>query len=406
MEVKISVPEVVELIKGLQSNPAGIFEIIGMNVQKDVGAYLTNLMKAELTHCLGREEYERGEGDANHRNGNYCRTFCIKGIGDVEVRVPRDRNGEYQTQVLPRSKRYEERIADDLSIMYLTGISTRTLSLLSKRLIGRSISHEEISKANVELTDAVERWRTRDLSAERIKYMYIDGVLFKMRSGRHIERIPVLVAIGVTVDGSKIVLGMQSGDKESATSWREFFLDLKRRGLDATTVQLGVMDGLAGLETVFRDEFSKAKVQRCQVHVARNVIAKVPNKLKQEVADDLRSIFYASSKGKADEFYGEFKKKWDKEIPSAVKSLSQSVESCLTYLSFPETEWISLRTTNLIERLNKEFRRRTKSMEIVAGEHACYRLLVFIALKMELHWRTSKVGTVRPNLPFYGIHTK
>lgn len=406
MEIKVSVPEVMELIKGLQSNPSGIFEMIGMNVQKDVGTYLTNLMKAELTHCLGREEYERGGGEANHRNGSYCRAFCIKGIGEVEVRVPRDRNGEYQTQVLPRGKRYEERISEDLSIMYLTGISTRTLSLLSKRLIGRSISHAEVSQASGELTEAVERWRTRDLSKERIKYIYIDGVIFKMRSGRHVERVPVLVAIGVTADGAKIVLGLQGGDKESATSWREFFRDLKSRGLDGATVQLGVMDGLSGLESVFRDEFGGAKVQRCQVHVARNVLVKAPHRLKQEVADDLRSIFYASTREKADEFYRTFVEKWDKEIPSAVRSLSQSVESCLTYLSFPQEDWISLRTTNVIERLNKEFRRRTKSMEIVAGENACYRLLVFISLKLELHWRTSKVGTVRPNLPFFGIHTK
>ena len=296
MEVKISVPEVVELMKGLQEKPSGILEMIGMTVHKDVGTYLTNLMKAELTHCLGREEYERTGGEANHRNGSYSRTFCIKGIGEVEVRVPRDRAGEYQTQVLPRGKRYDERLADDLSILYLSGVSTRTLSLLSKRLIGRRISHEEISQANVELTEAVERWRTRDLSAEKIKYIYVDGVVFKMRSGRHIERIPVLVAIGVAVDGSKIVLGLQGGDKESATSWREFFRDLKARGLDGSTVQLGIMDGLPGLESVFRDEFGCAKVQRCQVHVARNVLAKAPRKLKQKVADDLRSIFYESSR--------------------------------------------------------------------------------------------------------------
>ena len=406
MKIKISVPEVVNLIKELQSNPARIFEMIGMNVQKDVGADLTNLMKAELTHFLGRGEYERGNGDANHRNGSYPRGFCIKGIGEVGVKVPRDRNGEYQTQVLPRGKRYEERITEDLSIMYLTGISTRTLALLSKRLIGRKISHAEVSEANRELTEAVERWRNRDLSEEKIKYLYIDGVNFKMRSGRAIENVPVLVVIGVTEERIKIIVGLQSGDKESATNWREFFRDLKSRGLDSSLIQLGIMDGLSGLEMVFREEFPHARVQRCQVHVARNVLAKVPRKLKQTVADDLRSIFYASSKEKAEEFYREFQERWGKEIPSAVKSLSQSIDSCLTYLSFPQEEWISLRTTNVIERLNKEFKRRIKSMEIVAGEHACYRLLAFISLKMEMNWRNMRVGKVRPNIPFYGIHTK
>jgi putative transposase len=406
MELKISVPELVNLFKEIQEKPSRLFEMVSMNVQKEVGNYLTTLMDAELTHHLGRQRYERGSGITNHRNGRYSRKFCIKGIGEVGVQVPRDREGEYQTNVLPRSKQYEERIAEDLSIMYLTGISTRTLGLLSRRLIGRSISHEEVSKANRELTGAVERWRNRDLSNEKIKYLYVDGVNFTMRTGKSIEPVPVLAAIGVTEEGTKLVAGLQSGDKESATNWREFFRDLKSRGLDGSSVTLGIMDGLSGLEKVFKEEFKNAKVQRCQVHVARNVLAKVPHKLKQSIADDLRSIFYASSKEKAENFYKVFVEKWDQEVPSAVKSLSQSIDSCLTFFSFSEEEWISLRTTNVIERLNKEFKRRTKSMEIVAGEDACYRLLAFISLKMELSWRTTKVGKVRPNLPLYQIYTK
>lgn len=214
------------------------------------------------------------------------------------------------------------------------------------------------------------------------------------------------MAIGVTTEGTKLVAGLQSGDKESATSWREFFRDLKSRGLNGSQIRLGIMDGLSGLEIVFREEFPNAKVQRCQVHVSRNVLAKVPQKLKAEVADDLRSIFYASSKEKAEDFYKEFHDKWEKEIPSAVKSLRQAIDACLTFFSFPQEQWISLRTTNVIERLNKEFKRRTKSMEIVAGEDACYRLLAFISLKMELSWRTTRVGKERPNLPLYQIYTK
>ena len=166
------------------------------------------------------------------------------------------------------------------------------------------------------------------------------------------------------------------------------------------------MDGLSGLEKVFEEEFPNANVQRCQVHVARNVLAKVPHKIKKEVADDLRSIFYASSKQKADEFYKTFNEKWEKEIPSAVKSLNQSIDACLTFFKFPEEEWTSLRTTNIVERLNKEFKRRTKPMEIVAGENSCYRLLAYISLKMELSWRANPVGKVRPNLPLYQIYTK
>ena len=400
MKVQISVPEVMNMIKEIQTKPEQIFEMIRVDIRKNVGAYLSELMDTELTGFLGRDRYEHGQGEVNHRNGSYHRNFALKGIGEVDVRVPRDRQGTYKTEIIPRSKQYEDEIRQDLSMMFLTGVSTRSLSMLSKRLLGRKISPGEISKSNKELIDAVEQWRNRDLSNEKIKYLFLDGVNFDMRIDGSIEKVSVLAAIGVTEDNQKRVLGFQSGDKESAPNWREFFKDLKKRGLDGSKVVLGVMDGLSGLEKVFKEEFPKAKVQRCQVHVSRNVLAKVPQKRKKVVADEMRSIFYASSKQKAMEFFNAFKKRWEKELPSAVKCLENSIESCLTFFNCPEEEWVSLRTTNIIERLNKEFKRRTKPMEIVAGENACYMLLAFISLKMELHWRSNPIGRVRNNLPF------
>jgi putative transposase len=272
---------------------------------------------------------------------------------------------------------------------------------MSERLIGRSISASEVSNASKELTEAVERWRERDLSRESFKYIFVDGVFFPMRIDGTIERVAVLVAIGVTESGHRMVLGLQAGDKESASNWREFFKDLKRRGLNGSSVTLGVMDGLPGLERIFKEEFVKAKVQRCQVHVSRNVLAKVPRKLKKVIGDEIRSIFYASSRQKAMEFFDQFKGRWEKELPSAVKCLENSLEACLTYLGFPEEEWICLRTSNVIERVNKEFKRRTKPMEILAGERSCYTLLAFICLKMELKWRSKPIGKVAKNLPFF-----
>jgi putative transposase len=401
MKVEISVPEVVSIFKEIQGQPDKIFEMIRVDIRQSVGKYLSEFMEMELTRFLGREPYERIDGNVNHRNGSYPREFTMKGIGKVGVRVPRDREGDFNTQIIPRSKRYEDEVIQDLSMMFLTGVSTRTLSMMSERLIGQKVSPTEVSNASKELIEAVEKWRNRDLSKESIKYMFLDGVNFAMRIDGSIEIVPVLVAIGVTGTGHKKVLGFQSGDKESAPTWREFFRDLKKRGLNGDHMVLGVMDGLPGLEKVFKEEFPKAKVQRCQVHVARNVLAKVPRKLKKAVADDLRSIFYASSKQKAMEFFNLFKAKWEQDLPSAVKCLESSIDACLTFFICPDEEWISLRTTNIIERLNKEFKRRTKPMEIVAGENACYMLLAFISLKMELTWRTTPIGKVRKNLPFF-----
>jgi len=397
----MSLTEVREIFNIIQVEPGKILDVLRVDIKEKVGSYLSELMKIELTHFLGREPYERSDKDANHRNGSYERSFTMKDIGEIEVEVPRDRNGEFSTKVLPRSKRYEDTIRHDLSMMYLMGISTRSLSMISKKLLGRKVSPQEVSNAHKELTEAVDSWRNRDLSDEGIKYLFIDGVNFRMRVKGSVELVCVLVVIGVNRSGYRLVVGLQAGDKESASNWREFFKDLKRRGLKAEDVILGVMDGLPGLEKVFEEEFPKAKVQRCQVHVSRNVLAKVPKKLKKTVADDVRSIFYASSKNKAKSFFKKFKDKWEKDLPSATRCLENSIDSCLAYLNFPEEEWISLRTTNIVERLNKEFKKRTRSMEIVAGENACYKLLAFICLKMELHWRTRPIGKVLKILPFF-----
>ncbi|ETX03602.1 MAG: transposase (plasmid) [Candidatus Entotheonella factor] len=399
MKIEVSVPEIVSIFKEIQTQPEQLFDLIRSDVRQCVGPYLSDMMEVELTQFLGREPYERTDKPCNHRNGCYGRKFTLKGIGQVDVKIPRDRQGEFQTQVIPRSKQYEDQLRQDLSLMFLTGINTRTLSMMSTRLIGRRVSPTEVSNANKELIQAVEQWRQRDLSQEHIKYLFIDGVNFDMRLGDSVEKVAVLAAIGVSETGARMVLGLQSGDKESASNWREFFKDLKGRGLQSHLVTRGIMAGLTGLEKVFKEEFSKAKIQRCQVHVSRNVLAKVPKKYKQDVADDMRSIFYASNKEKSLSFWESFKTRWEPVVPSAVSCLDNSIDSCLTFFTCPEEEWISLRTTNIIERLNKEFKRRTKSMEIVAGEQACYTLLAFISLKMELSWRSSPVGKVRKNLP-------
>ncbi len=399
MKVEISVAEVVQVFKEIQEQPEKILEMVKADMPQAVGGYLSEIMRLELTKYLGRQPYERVDEQTDHRNGSYPRCFTLKGIGEVPVQVPRDRNGEYQTQVIPKSKRYEDELRQDIAMMFLSGVSTRTLAMISQRLIGHKISAGEVSRCSRELVEAIENWRNRNLSLMRFKYLFCDGVYFEMRVARTIEKVSVLVVIGVADNGQKQVISIQSGGKESASNWRETFKDLKHRGLDSQTVTLGIMDGLVGLEKVFREEFPQGKVQRCQVHVARNVLAKVPQKLKQKVADDIRSIFYASSRQKALELSTRFTERWQKEVPSAVKCLQNSLTSCLTFFDFPEEEWISLRTTNVIERLNKEFKRRTKPMEIVAGENACYTLLAFISLKMEIHWRSNPVGKVRYNLP-------
>ena len=148
IELSVNIAEVKGYIKELIEAPGKFFSMIRYNVRESVGQYLSELMEAELTFYIGRERYERrGGGEVNYRNGGYNRRFTLKGIGEVVVNVPRDRKGKYKTEVLPRSRQYEDQIREDMGLMYLTGVSTRTLSLISHRLLGRSLSHNEVSRS-------------------------------------------------------------------------------------------------------------------------------------------------------------------------------------------------------------------------------------------------------------------
>jgi putative transposase len=404
LQLSVNLPELREMAKNIpQLGANGVMDLMKLDIKSQATDFINGVMDCEFELFLGRDKYERVSGveisERHLRNGHYQRTFAVKGLGRLNVKVPRDRQGNYQTKVLEPYKRNEVSIEEDVAALYLLGQSTRSLALISERLLGTQISASKVSECSGRLIASVEKWRSRPLT-ETFKYLYLDGTNFSMRIDKKIVKVCVLVVIGVDEFGIKQVIALQAGDKESAGTWRQLFKDLKARGLNRQAIKLGIMDGLAGLEKVFKEEFPGAKIQRCQVHVARNVLCKVPQNMKQKVADDIRSIFYASTKEKSMKFFEEFKRRYEKTIPSAVKCLEGSLESTLCYLSFPEAEWISLRTTNPIERLNKEFKRRTKSMEIVAGEASCYNLLAVISLRMEVYWKRHPI-TFQKSLPWF-----
>ena len=379
------ISEVEKLFKEIMKEPGRMFDMFRIDIKRACEKAVEQVISLELTAYLGRDRYERKTtDDKNYRNGSYQRTFTAKGIGSLQFKVARDRNGEFHSKVINRYERYEEEIAHDVQAMFLSGMSTRSIELFSEHLLGRKISSGEVSKINGELIAAVEKWRTRSLTGLKIEYLMMDGVFFKFRVKKvvdgatqmEIKRIPMLVVIGVTSTKQRVFLNIQQGDKDSATTWREIFRDLKEQGL----------------EKVFCEEFQKAKVQRCIVHVMRNVVTKAPKALRGEVTDCLRDIFYAEKKDTAKDRYDNFVKKYNNLIPSAVASLQRSIESCLTFYDFPEEEWVSLRTTNIIERVNKEFKRRTRPMEILASESSAYVILGFVAYKMEANCPKDPFG--------------
>jgi putative transposase len=393
VKVENSLQETKEIYKEIIANPGKVFEIMRLDIKQIAERALCEILKVELTHFLGREKYERSnQEDTNYRNGSTKKKYTVKNIGELTLEVPRDRKGKYESKIVKKYEQYDKAIEKDICVLFLSGLSTRNIELVSKSILGRKISHGEVSKINKELLTGIDEWRLRDLSEYEIKYMYMDGVFFHMRVGHKIETIPMLVVIGVTKENRKIFLTLQQGDKEKASTWREVFKDLKKRGLDKDKIQLGIMDGLPGLMKVFKEEFPHSKVQRCQVHVKRNVLCKVSRGLKEEVSGKLDDIFYGGSKAKGIAAFNEFVEEYESKFPSAVKCLANVIEECLTFYDFLEDEWISIRTTNVIERVNKEFKRRTKPMEILAGESSAYRLLSFVALKMEIGWRSKPIN--------------
>jgi len=395
-----SVPETMETFKAILAEPEKMFEMLRVDLSKAAERAVSKLIELELTGFLGRETYERkSRGNKNYRNGSYQRTYTAKGLGTLRIEVKRDRRGKFNSKLIKRYDRYDKALAGDMLAMFLGGMSTRNINMFSSQLLGRKISAAEVSSINKEVSGAIESWRTRPLNDARIKYIIVDGVNFSMRAGKHIVKAPMLIVIGVTYDNQRMFLNIQQGDKEKASTWREMFRDMKHvRGLNKDDIQLGIMDGLTGLEKVFEEEFPNAKTQRCTVHVTRNVLTKVPRSLQEETGDKLRDIFYAPNRKRAIENYKAFVNEYRETIPSAVDCLSRSIKSCLTFFSFPEHEWVSLRTTNAIERVNKEFKRRTKPMEILAGENSAYLLLCFVAYKMELGWKCMPFGN-KSNLP-------
>lgn len=368
-------------------DPYGMFEQMVQRWRQQFADGISKLMDAELEIYLGKEQLN---GVLNSRNGYIDRNFTVKGIGTLGIRIPRDRKGRYQSCIIPPRQRYDIRIQQDMALMHLGGMSCRTISLMSERLFGRTLSAQEVSEATGKLHNEVERWRQRPLE-QPYRYLFCDGSYFAIRRGT-VNKESILVVIGVDYGGCRSVLGFQGGDKESSKTWDEFFGDLIRRGLDNERVELGIMDGLTGLEDVFKKRFPKATVQRCQIHKVRNVLAKAPKRFHEEMRPMMRKVFYNEDRKSSTESLEIFKSKWERLCPDSTHCLEKDLSALLAFYDFPKNHWPSLRTTNPIERLNKEFKRRTNSMEIVGGEKSIYTLLAYLSIKMELSWRSSKVG--------------
>jgi transposase-like protein len=385
MKLVVKVGDAVTLARRFRESPTlAMNEVVG-HVRNLFTETLEQVMRAELEIHLA----ESGDAE-NKRNGYRQRTFGVKGLGTVTVRVPRDRKGTYESRVVPSSRRYDEAIERDLAALHLAGISTRMLSILSGRVLGVKVSAQEVSNSLETIIPSARAFLERPLSGRVWRYLYVDGTFFSVRRST-VAKEPTLVVLGVDEGGFKSVLAMVQGDKDSKAAWEMVFRELKGRGLDGSQVQLGIMDGLPGLAAGFVEAFPNARVARCWVHKAANTMTRVPVRYQPAFKADWDLVQYADGRTSAQTAFESLTARWTRDCPEAVECMARDIEALLVHYDFPKAHWDALRTTNPIERVNKEFKRRSKAMEQV-GPDGLRALLAFTALKLEFGWMQTSIA--------------
>jgi putative transposase len=360
----------------MQQHTASVEEIVRFRVRE----FIQEVVEDELEEAIGRSRYARGgEG---YRNGHRERRLLTT-MGPVTLDVPRARlfggengDGEFRSGVLPKSKRLTPNAEALIVAVYLCGASTRKTRTALAEVLGPGVSKSTVSRCLSKLKPDWEAWQRRDLSDEVYPRLILDGLSVSVRMDKTAYRLSILVALGVTPDGRKVVLAMKDMGGESKESWRELLDDMTSRGLEAP--ELVISDGSKGLLSALSELWPKVLVQRCTVHKERNLLSYLPEKLHAELKADYTGMMYAQSKEEALSLRREFLTKWRSKCPKVARSLEEAGEELFTFLRFPRSQWKSLRTTNAIERLNEEYRRRIKVQGVApSGESVC---LLFWAL--------------------------
>ena len=339
------------------------------------------LVDEELTAALGAGASARvGHDRRGYRHGTRSRQLTTS-LGPATFALPRARlaqadgtRTEWRSQLVPRYQRRTRRVDEAVLGLYLAGANSRRIRGALRPLIaGGPLSKDAVSRVVGRLKDAFVAWRARDLAADQIRYLFLDGWFPIVRVGQRRARVPVLVTLGVTASGERRVLDLHLAGAESAAAWREVIESLVSRHVGVPT--LAVIDGNPALARELRAAWGAIHVQRCTVHKLRNLLAKAPRRLHEELAEDYRRMIYAATPDAVLGARKTFRAKWRRVCPGVVTSLDEAGDELFTFLHFPPSQWKALRTTNALERINEEFRRRTKTQTMLPGEDAVLVLL-------------------------------
>jgi putative transposase len=348
---------------------------------------LQELLEAEMTEHVGAAPYERTTERKGHRNGHKPRTLRTR-VGTLNLLVPQDREGTFSTRLFSRYQRNEKALVLALMEMYVEGISTRKVKDVTEELCGTSFSKSLVSSLAGRLDAELEAWRSRPLEAQGYPYLFVDARYEKVRVDRRVVNQGVLVVSGVRDDGFREILAVEVADTESAATYHELFRSLKGRGLSG--VELVISDDHGGLKAAIARNFQGASYQRCQVHYARNLLGMVGHARRKELAEGLRGVFAAPSREVALRLASELAERWRGSYPRVAEHLEEHIEECLTCLSFPESHRRRIRTTNGLERLNQEIKRRTRVVRIFPNREACLRLVSALAVEQSEEWLTGR----------------
>ena len=336
-----------------------IRDYIGELVRQSVEDTLNALLDEEADQIANAGRYERTDERQAYRSGHYTRRLQTTS-GEVELSVPKLRGATFASKVIERYRRRETSVEEAMMEMYLAGVNTRRIRDVTEILWGSSVSAGTVSKLNRRAFGAIDEWRRRPLTCE-YPYVFVDGTYVKRNWGGAYQGVAVLVAIGVRGDGYREVIGCEEGYTESAESWRSFLLGLRGRGLSGVRMVTG--DKSEGMLGALAEVFPGAMYQRCTVHFYRNVLAKVPQRRRAEVAAALRAIHEqesrAKSLAKARAVAAELRAS---KLEAAARAVESGAAETLTYALFPREHWRRIRTNNGIERLNREIKRRTKAI--------------------------------------------
>jgi len=353
---------------------------------------LITILEDEVEAFVGTSLYQRASTRQDYRNGYYTRDLGTS-VGAIEdLPVPRTRKG-FRTQLFESYQRWRAEVDQAICAMFVYGVSTQRVGEVVEVLTDTKPSPSTVSRVFHSLESEFQDWKARPLEAHYL-YLFADGTYFSVIYEEEGQKMPILAVVGINSTGQREVLGFTVGERENQGAWEDLLQNLKDRGI--SQVDLWITDGHQAMLNAIQAKFPQAKRQRCAQHKMENVLGYIPQAQQEAVKPELRAIFYQESRKKADQEVEAFCAKYESTYPTAVECLRRDLEACLTFYAFPKTHWKTIRTTNIIERLFGEVKKRSRKMAAAfRNEDSC--LLMFYAVIRSLRFQKIRVDTKKPD---------